>query len=193
LPVTGITLGKLREKLSARAAVRIAAPDAAEAAVALVVVPLPPDLRVLFIRRAESYGDPWSGHMALPGGRRHRDDADLAETARREAREEIGLDLSAIDVLGELDEVRPRSQAIAPIIVRPYVFGLSQSPVLTLSAEVAEWLWVPVTVLKEAHVQTEVDAHGTVLRVPAFVLGENVIWGLTERIVSDFIGLLANI
>jgi len=191
LPVTGITLEGLRERLSARAPVRIDDPHAAQAAVALVVVPLPPDdLRVLFIRRAESFGDPWSGHVALPGGRRHRDDADLVATARRETREEIGLSLSASDMLGELDDVRPRSPALPPILVRPYVYGLSQSPMLSLSAEVTEWFWVSVSALKASHGQAVVDARGTALQVPAFVLGGNVVWGLTERIVNGFIGLL---
>ena len=166
-------------------------PDDSRASVALILAGTGTDLSLCAIRRAEHPLDPWSGHMALPGGRRHRDDGDLAQTARREAKEEIGLDLSASDLLGGLDDVRPRSQALPPILVRPYVFGLSHSPVLSLSAEVAEWVWVSVAALRESHVHADVEAHGTRLRVPAFVIGDNVIWGLTERIVSNFIGLLA--
>jgi len=122
---------------------------------------------------------------AIPGR------ADLSETARRETQEEIGLSLSASDLLGELDDVRPRSQALPPILVRPFVFGVSQNPVLSLSAEVTEWVWVSVAALKASHGRAAVEAQGTVLQVPAFILGGNVIWGLTERIVSGFIGLLA--
>ncbi|HKK07465.1 MAG TPA: hypothetical protein VKA44_01120, partial [Gemmatimonadota bacterium] len=39
------------------------------------------DLEALFVQRAETEGDPWSGHMALPGGRSAPADEDLAETA----------------------------------------------------------------------------------------------------------------
>ncbi|HEU4700285.1 MAG TPA: NUDIX domain-containing protein, partial [Gemmatimonadales bacterium] len=61
------------------------------AAVALVVTPAPDSM--LLIRRAERAGDPWSGHMALPGGRHSRGDADLAATAMRETAEEVGVRL----------------------------------------------------------------------------------------------------
>ncbi|MCA9639821.1 MAG: NUDIX domain-containing protein, partial [Myxococcales bacterium] len=64
------------------------------AAVAAVLRPTDADTEVLLIRRAEHEGDPWSGHMAFPGGRHDPTDPDLLTTARRETLEEVGLDLS---------------------------------------------------------------------------------------------------
>lgn len=53
------------------------------------------DPEVLFIKRAGRAGDRWSGHTALPGGKRDPQDADDVAAAIRETREEVGLDLTA--------------------------------------------------------------------------------------------------
>ena len=110
------------------------------AAVAVILVPSPD--AVLLIRRAERPGDPWSGHMALPGGRREEVDADLVGTAVRETFEEVGLTLARTDLLGSLDDVVPRTPVLPPIAVRPYVFSLPERPPLVPNPEVAATRWV---------------------------------------------------
>src|ERR1043165_8679648 len=120
-----IHLAHVRATLAAKTA-RLDLRRSREAAVALVLSPdaLPgPALSVLLVRRSEREGDPWSGHMALPGGHAHADDASLAHTARRETLEEVGIDLGHTELLGRLDDVTPmRSSEIA---VRPFVFWSS--------------------------------------------------------------------
>src|SRR5512140_1637351 len=97
-----------------------------EAAVALVLYAGEDGLETLFIKRATRDGDPWSGQIALPGGKRHEGEDSLMTTAVRETQEEIGLDLAVNGtLLGELDEIRPRSPLLPPIIVRPYVFAVT--------------------------------------------------------------------
>ncbi len=61
---------------------------------------------VLFIRRAGRAGDRWSGHVALPGGKRDPEDADDLAAAIRETMEEVGLDVTTKDCLhvGNLPE-----------------------------------------------------------------------------------------
>src|SRR5689334_15998890 len=81
---------------------------------------------LLFIRRAEHPSDPWSGHMAFPGGRRDEIDTDLIATARRETLEEIGLDLTA---RAQLLTRMPDVPAIARgrrtgLVIAPFVFAL---------------------------------------------------------------------
>src|SRR6202008_3083129 len=109
----------LRHRLRTRAPRRITETSAAQAAVAVILVPASDDLEALFIRRAEAAGDPWSGHIALPGGRRHLSDADLLRTAVRETLEETGIELPPDARLGELDEFMPLSRHLPRIVVRP--------------------------------------------------------------------------
>jgi 8-oxo-dGTP pyrophosphatase MutT (NUDIX family) len=164
-----------------------------EAAVALIIRPCAnDDAELLFIRRSLRAGDPWSGQIGLPGGRFEPADASLEETALRETFEEVGLDLRAEGrVLGMLDEIRPRTPVLPPIIVRPYVVVVERTPDLVLSDEVAEVRWVRVSELfvPGARVSTTVSVRDLRMRVDAFQHGDFTIWGMTERILSNFDGL----
>lgn len=148
------------------------------------------DAELLFIRRAERAGDPWSGHVAFPGGRHDATDPSLEFTARRETHEELGLVLGERGrLLGRLDDLRPRSVALPPIVVRPFVYAVAEPVVLAPNAEVRSAFWTPVTRLLDPVVRSEHQvAHGDVrYRMPAYRLGEDVVWGMTERIVTQFL------
>ncbi len=164
-----------------------------EAAVALILRPLADDdAEVLLIRRAVRAGDPWSGQIGLPGGRFEPDDASLEATALRESFEEVGIDLRADGrVLGALDEIRPRTPVLPPIIVRPYVVVLDRSPALVLSDEVAEARWVRLRELlvPGARVNTTVTVRDHRMQVDAYRHRDFTIWGMTERILTTFDGL----
>jgi len=186
----GLTLERIREALRGQRPTPITDPGAGQAAVALVLTPTVDDLDVLFIRRALHAGDPWSGHMALPGGRRDPDDPDLLRTVVREAAEETGIQLGPGDLLGELDDFTPRTPVLPQIVIRPFVFGLAELPPIRPSSEVAYHRWVSLSALRAAATATQVDIRGKLTDVPAFVLGQDVIWGLTERIIKPLIDLL---
>ena len=115
-----------------------------QAAVAAILREGSAGTEALFIRRAERPGDIWSGHMAFPGGHREDVDADLQETAVRETREEIGLDLDEhARLLGHLEyvDVNPIGTRIQ-MIVAPYVYVLTgATPELSPNYEVADVLW----------------------------------------------------
>src|SRR5258706_10322856 len=77
---------------------------------------------LLMIKRAEAERDPWSGHIACPGGRMDPGDRDLEQTAIRETWEETGIELSRDGVvLGTLDDISPRTPSLPPLIIRPFV------------------------------------------------------------------------
>ena len=160
------------------------------ASVALVVRPAGGDLELLLIERAAYEGDPWSGHMALPGGRRASTDVDSLQTAVREALEEVGLDIGTEGrLLGRLDDVKPRSGA-PQIVVSPFVFGVEAGTTVRPNAEVAVAIWVPLSRLADPGATTEhlhALGDGAVLRFPAIGYQKHVIWGITLRILEQFL------
>jgi 8-oxo-dGTP pyrophosphatase MutT (NUDIX family) len=155
------------------------------AAVAVILAPDPDS--ILLIRRAEQAGDPWSGHMALPGGRQDPAEPDLVATAIRETAEEVGLDLLPEYLLGTLDDVVPRTPALPPIAVRPYVFGLDRRLTLTLNPEVAAARWIPLDLLlhPDTYHSVRLEIRGESREFPAYRLDDSVVWGMTERILSS--------
>ena len=170
------------------------APDARPAAVALVLLEGPQGLEILLIRRAERADDPWSGQIALPGGRYDVGDGDLFATAVRETREETGVDLSGAERLGVLDDLYPRTSTLPPVVVRPFVFGLAQRTALVPSDEVQRAFWLPLRRLSEPGVRREVTLtlRGAVRTFPAYLVDDDLIWGMTERILTPFVDLVSN-
>jgi 8-oxo-dGTP pyrophosphatase MutT (NUDIX family) len=189
--LTESAIARLTARLSERVAVdEIPGPETRFAAVAAVLRVIDgPEL--LLIKRAEFEHDPWSGHMALPGGRREARDATLQATAIRETHEELALHLSDAQILGRLDDIAPRSPALPPIIVRPFVAVVSPDVVLINSREVAATYWVPFAVLRapESQIQHTISRSEGDARFPAYALHGQVVWGLTERIVRQLLAL----
>ena len=162
-------------------------PPVREAAVALSLMAHGDDAAVLLVRRAVHESDPWSAHIALPGGRSEPGDASLLNTAIRETFEETGLDLTDATLLGTLNEIRTRSPRLPPIIVRPYVFVVKAHGALVPSNEISEVFWAPLSVLfsKERMLRTQVDARGMQISVDAIDFEGRIIWGMTERILRS--------
>jgi 8-oxo-dGTP pyrophosphatase MutT (NUDIX family) len=187
-----MTLERARRALARHAAQEISAPEARPAAVALILVEQSGGLEALFIKRAARAGDPWSGQVAFPGGRHDPEDGDLLATAIRETREETGVELSDAERLGVLDDLYPRTPTLPPVRVRPFVFALPARRPLVATVEVERAFWVPLARIVEPGVRRDVKLLvGGVERVfPAYDLGEDVIWGMTERILTPFLVLL---
>src|SRR5437763_14159425 len=145
---------------------------------------------LLFIKRAEYPGDPWSGQIAFPGGREESGDTSLQETATRETREETGIDLSREGiVIGVLDDLRPRTVRLPAVVVRPYVAVLERREPLELSPEVALAFWIPFDTLahKESWRDDVVSARGMQINARVFKHEDHVIWGMTERILAQLL------
>lgn len=158
-----------------------------EAAVALMLRPTGAGLEFLAIKRAENERDPWSGHMALPGGRREEDDPDLRATAVRETLEEVGMDLEMVGrVLGQLDDVYPRTRRIPAIAITPFVFAVDGGVVAETSTEVEHAVWVPLNVVVgEEHKGTMELEVLPGREFPTIEYGGHVIWGLTLAILRQ--------
>ncbi len=161
-----------------------------QAAVA-VVLRARPDLELLLIKRAQSERDPWSGHMALPGGRRDEDDDDLQTTAVRETREETGVDLDLRGrSLGRLDIVAPSSPRLPKLTISPFVFGVPHDvDAAVASGEIEQVFWVPLSRLRDPATRgtIEIPLPGGIRPFPCFEIADEIVWGLTYRILTQFL------
>lgn len=160
-----------------------------QAAVAVILRPLAKDVSVLFIKRAEKRGDPWSGHMAFPGGHRDPGDASNRAAAERETREEIGLDLSAAEYLGTLDQQRasPRGRLL-DMIIEPHVYAVDEPGSLRPNYEVQEIVWSPLSPLftNACHDTEAWPIGGGSTVFDGFRLeGGHFVWGLTYRMLKS--------
>jgi 8-oxo-dGTP pyrophosphatase MutT (NUDIX family) len=183
-------LTRLRDRLQPPQSDTVDDPSLIWAAVATILSPDPES--ILLIRRAERTGDPWSGHMALPGGRRHVSDPDLLTTAVRETSEEVGIRLGPEDLVGSLEDVVPRTPLLPPVAVRPFVFALRSRPPTTLNHEVTSAKWVPVSQLLNpgTHHPIRLEVGGQSRVVQAYELEDAIVWGMTERIISALLSHL---
>jgi 8-oxo-dGTP pyrophosphatase MutT (NUDIX family) len=162
-----------------------------KAAAIAVVVGSDPDA-ILVIRRAEREGDPWSGHMGLPGGRHDVADEHLLATALRETKEEVGLALSQDQLLGQLDDVAPRSKSAPSLFARPFVFAVAGHPPLLPNQEVSAARWVPYSTFTDPALLREFNLliGGVSRTFPAYNLEEGTVWGMTERVLTSLVHLI---
>jgi len=161
---------------------------ARQAAVAALLRENDGDLEVLLIRRATFVGDPWSGHVALPGGHAVPDDRNLLATAQRETLEEVGIDLQgSAELLGQLGEQSPMTGMA--LTVTPFYFALRDPVSVSLSREVDEVFWVPLGPIAEGQRDSvyRLDRGGTPLSFPAWQVGSALVWGLTYRLLSELL------
>lgn len=189
-----LDVAELRARL-ARHAPRVRSPGGGEvrrSAVAVVLREASADVEpdILLIRRAEREGDPWSGHMGLPGGRMDATDEDILATAIRETREEVGIDLArTATLLGQLDDL-PAVARGKPVdlVITPFVFVLAVAadPELTVNDEVAEVLWAGLGPLARGERPTTMSYsyEGRRVDLPAHDVGGRIVWGLTYRILE---------
>ena len=148
-------------------------------------------LELLLVKRATSERDPWSGHMALPGGRRDDSDSDLKSTALRETEEETGVDLSGrATSLGRLEDVTPSTPHLPRLTVSPFVFGVpGDVRAQVASSEIQDVFWVPIDELRmpENRGTVEIQLPGGKREFPSFRLVGEHVWGLTYRILEQFL------
>ncbi len=180
-------LDALIDEMASRPPVVVSETDRPEAAVAVILAPDPDQL--LLIVRAERAGDPWSGHVALPGGRRDPADVDLLTTAIRETCEETGLVLRREWYRAQLDDLVPRTPRLPRLTVRPFVFVLPSVGPAGISAEVTASAWVPLADFFADGVarNRSIDIGGTLREVGGYELVQGFLWGMTERILTPVI------
>lgn len=160
------------------------------ASVALILAGPPSDLSICFIHRATIDGDRWSGQMALPGGRGDVRDATTMDIAIRETEEEVGVVLPTASCIGALSHVRLRRRGLdARGILSPFIFALEgEPPPLLPNHEVNAAHWIPISYLWDPRNCTtlELEVYGEPLVFPGIQFNDEIIWGLTYRVLCLF-------
>jgi 8-oxo-dGTP pyrophosphatase MutT (NUDIX family) len=165
-------------------------PNPVQRRAAVAVILRGPVPEILFIRRAEHPNDPWSGHMAFPGGREEPGDGTLLETAIRETREELSLDLEThARLIGQLEELPAVARGKRTgLMITPYVFELLEGLTVTLRGnyEVAETVWTPLEPLFRGQRATQYpyELAGNRVELPGHDVGGRIVWGLTHRMLE---------
>ncbi|MEM4484579.1 MAG: CoA pyrophosphatase [Sulfolobales archaeon] len=150
-----------------------------DAAVALIYNPT--SKKILLIERREIEGDPWSGHIAFPGGRRESHDRSSFLTSLRELEEEIKIDRSKLIHLGSMKiHVTRGSVRVAPHI---YIYTSNDENIEWSSNEVKTARWVPIEDIRE--IECPSDYKPRCFRTSYF---GKIVWGLTGRILGEFLG-----
>ena len=160
----------------------------ANAAVVILLKVANQDFQVLFVKRSEKFGDPWSGQTAFPGGKRDPEDRNLKETVVRETLEETSMNLlEGCRFLGAMDAVKTTQKSGMQVL--PFVVLLEKQQAIKLNEELTDYFWVPLKELAK-HKGTVKFSVG---ERPAYIIDEHVVWGLTYRILQNLILLLASV
>jgi 8-oxo-dGTP pyrophosphatase MutT (NUDIX family) len=154
------------------------------AAVAALLHDEPPGPRVLLMKRVERAGDPWSGHISLPGGGYQASDGDLRVTAIRETREELGVELDTAHLLGHLPPQNPRSSGPNGIEVTPFVFATPVALEPVCGPEALAAFWLPLDLAASGALDGTYTYPASSVAFPCWTYEGHVIWGLTRRILD---------
>ncbi|TMI42881.1 CoA pyrophosphatase [Candidatus Bathyarchaeota archaeon] len=146
------------------------------------------DLEILLEQRAERTGDPWSGHIGLPGGRIKSSDKSPFDACKREVMEEVGIDLSREgELLGSLTPGFPWNRP--ELKVQPLIYKLHKRPILRIGSEVVSAFWVALSELPGMRKQSDVSTRLGPRTVDSFYVDGRVVWGFTFRVLNELLSL----
>ena len=193
--MSGWSLDVLRDRIGGRRAEAAAEDRPAAVAVVLRLAERP---EVLLMKRVEREGDPWSGQVSFPGGRREPGDRDLVHTAMRETHEELGIDLEvSARLIGQLAPIvatgRTTGRPLPVTSVTPVVFAAEGVIAPTPGPEAESAFWLPIEVAASGGYDGEMEYvhQGTPMKFPCWRFDGYVIWGLTYRMLRSLIDVVA--
>ncbi len=170
--------------LAPAAAIELEVSGATNAAVLVPLYEHEGEIHAVFTRRRDDLRR-HPGEISFPGGRHEPDDADLVQTALRETEEEIGLAPAAVRITGAL---RPTPTIATGYAIYPFVGVIEPGARWTLSPdEVASVLELTLTDLRAGYGRRRLQRRGLPIRTDTFVVGDELIWGATARILQDLL------
>lgn len=167
------------------------APESAKQSGVLVLCyPYQEKVRTVLIERSAD-GGVHSGQIALPGGKMENTDTDIVATALREAKEEINLNATSVNVIGQLSSLYI---PVSNFVVHPVLAISEEIPVLKASDYEVAAIWQPSLIdLFEAKSTVSVRPKGITIdmKVQAYLMEqERFVWGATAMILSELEAML---
>lgn len=153
---------------------------------------------ILFIKRAQRAYDPWSGHIAFPGGHFEDQDKSIVDTAVRETLEETGLDLQENGkLLGPLCYSDITSRHGGRLILACHVFTMDYNPAtqehkFSPNSEVDELIWAPLPSLfaGKGHIMHLQSIGEKERSFPGYAIDKHIVWGLTYMMLTQLFSLI---
>ncbi|MGI9533907.1 MAG: NUDIX hydrolase [Thermodesulfobacteriota bacterium] len=145
---------------------------------------------ILFIKRPENPKDPYSGHVAFPGGKNKTEDESLLFTAIREVKEEVGINLEKdARIIGELDQLKPLNPEGPKYIVTPFFAVLEKENKIVINDEVENFIWIPLKhLLDNDNMRVRLkERSGQTIEDFVYKYENYIIWGMTGRIINSFV------
>ncbi len=154
------------------------------AAVAILIREEEDDYETLLVKRAVVPGDPWSGDMAFPGGKKAQNDRTLQDTVIREVQEETGIDLHHLTYIGGLPIIFSSMKPDRDVL--PIVYLYEGRPEIKLNPELTAYRWVHLKELRASRTVAKVKGWER----EVFKLGDDIVWGLTYRMLDKLLEML---
>ena len=123
-----------------------------------------------------------AGEIAFPGGKWYEKDHDLLETAIRETKEELGLEVSKERIIGQLDNVITLNSQYK---ITPFIAILETVPVLTPNSEVESILHIPLTSFLNTISEDHLPEHRSIKEMYTFTFENHHVWGASARMLKQ--------
>lgn len=123
-----------------------------------------------------------AGEISFPGGTWEEKDNDLLETAIRETREELGIDISRSMIIGQL---KPVTTLNSGFTITPFVAILDKLPKILTNSEIASVLRIPLLSLLQTIEDDKDPLHQSILEMYTFKFETHLIWGASARMLKQ--------
>jgi len=129
-----------------------------------------------------------AGEISFPGGSWHKQDVDFLDTAIRETREEIGIEISRNQVTGQL---KPVTTLNSGFTITPFISVHRDIPSLVPNSEIESILQIPLIPLLRTISEDKDPAHKSILEMYTFTFQNNLIWGASARMLKQILAILS--
>ena len=123
-----------------------------------------------------------AGEISFPGGKLDTNDSNLLDTALRETSEEIGLNVSKNEIIGQLNPVKTLTTGF---LILPFVCMLEQIPPLVTNSEVEKILHIPLSPFLQTVAKDCDPSHNLMNEMYTFEYQKQIVWGASARILKQ--------